>query len=69
MDYAALTKRGVLAGVALFLFGLVGELLIHTIDVGAAGTLDVALFSMEAAGILIAVLSVLVFGIALPLVE
>ncbi|QHS17764.1 hypothetical protein GWK26_11750 [haloarchaeon 3A1-DGR] len=68
MDYGSLTKGGVAVGAVLFAVGAVAEL-----TVGAGGgispTLDAAFLTMEFFGPLIALLSVLVFGIAMPLTE
>lgn len=67
-DYARLTKLGVLAGVALFLIGLISEYGLRAVD-AMTGTLDSVFITMEFAGPVVALLSVLVFGIALPLTE
>jgi hypothetical protein len=67
-DYASLAKLGFVAGVALFLAGAGGEVVGHTFfDVPAWG--ETLLLDMEIVGVLAALLSPLVFGIVMPLVE
>lgn len=68
MDYGSLTKGGVAVGAALFALGAIAE-----VTVGASGslspTLDTALLTMEFLGPIVALLSVVVFGIVMPLTE
>ncbi|WP_336337793.1 DUF7860 family protein [Haloarcula brevis] len=68
-DYATLAKRGFMLGAGLFLLGIAGE-----VAGGAVlGTLpawgDTLLVDMELLGILVGLLSPLVFGVVLPLTE
>jgi len=69
MDHATLAKRGFQLGVGLFVVGALGEVGAHLF----VGTLpawgNMLLIDMEAVGILLALLSPLVFGIILPLIE
>jgi hypothetical protein len=69
IDSARLTKRGVFAGLALFLVGAVGELVGHAVLGGLPGWESTLLFDAEVLGIVVAFLSVFVFGIAVPLTE
>ncbi|EMA22214.1 DUF7860 family protein [Haloarcula argentinensis] len=68
-DYATLAKRGFTLGAGLFLFGIAGEV------AGSAvlGTLpawgDTLLVDIEMLGILLGLLSPLVFGVVMPLTE
>lgn len=68
MDYGSLTKGGVAVGAVLFAVGAIAE-----VTMGARGalspTLDAALLTMEFLGPVVALLSVVVFGIAMPLTE
>ncbi|WP_418280853.1 hypothetical protein [Halorubrum sp. DTA98] len=68
LDYSRMTKAGVFIGVALFLVGVVAEYGLHATG-SATETLDAVFLTMELSGPLIAVLSVFVFAIALPLIE
>ena len=69
LDYAWLTKRGFGLGVFLFFVGVVGSVFGPALF-GPLPDWEMALFAeSEAAGILIAFFSVLVFGIVLPLTE
>jgi len=67
-DYAKRAKQGFLAGTCLFLVGALGELLAHTY-VSLPAWEETLLFDAIVLGTLIALLSVLVFGIVLPLAE
>lgn len=69
IDYPTRTKQGVLVGVSLFVVGAIGELLGHTYLPELPGWEQTVLFYAMVFGTLIALLSVLVFGFALPLVE
>ncbi|QIO21867.1 hypothetical protein [Haloarcula sp. JP-L23] len=69
MDHGLLAKRGFFLGVGLFAFGALGELLGHTLLGPFPAWGDVLLTDMVALGILLGLLSPLVFGIVLPLIE
>ena len=68
MDYGSLTKGGVAFGAVLFAIGAIVE-----VTLGGSGVLsptpDTALLTMEFLGPVVALLSVVVFGIAMPLTE
>ncbi|MGM0605145.1 MAG: hypothetical protein ACQETB_05680 [Halobacteriota archaeon] len=68
-DYPALAKRGVMFGVALFVIGALGEIGSRGVYGDLPGWGDALLLSFEVGGILAVLISVFVFGIALPLVE
>lgn len=69
LDYPKLTKYGFGLGVGLFCFGALGALL-GPLVFGSLPGWEAALFvDSEAVGILVAFLSVLLFGIVLPLTE
>jgi len=68
IDYAKRAKQGFLAGAGLFLVGALGEVLGHTV-VTLPEWEQTLLFDAVVVGTLVALLSVLVFGIVLPLVE
>jgi len=69
LDYPTLTKRSVLLGVALFLVGALGEAVIALMGLQVPGWEEALLFDLEVLGIVVAFLSVVVFGVALPLTE
>jgi hypothetical protein len=69
LDYPTLTKRSVLLGVALFLVGALGEAVIALMGLQVPGWEETLLFDLEVLGIVVAFLSVVVFGVALPLTE
>lgn len=69
LDYPSLTKRGFALGIGLFVFGGVGALLGPHLFGPLPGWEETLLVESEAAGILIAFLSVILFGIVLPLTE
>jgi hypothetical protein len=69
MDYASVTKRGFLLGLALFAIGVGGELLGRALLGGLPGWGSMLLVDMEALGILLCLLVPFVFGILLPLTE
>ena len=69
IDYPTVTKRAFLAGVALFLVGLVGELVGHAYFAPLPAWEETVLVSAEGLGVLIALLAPIVFGIVLPLTE
>ncbi len=68
IDYAKRAKQGFLAGACLFLVGALGEVLGHTV-VTLPEWEQTLLLDAVILGTLVALLSVLVFGIVLPLVE
>lgn len=66
LDYPKLTKAGVALGVLLFVVGATVEALFH----GSLPAWEEALFfDMEVIGVLLFLLSPLVFGVLLPLTE
>jgi len=67
-DYPRLTKLGVAGGTALFAVGMLAEWLLRTTG-ALTPTLNDVFLTMEFLGPLVAVLSVFVFGIAMPLTE
>lgn len=69
VDYPTLTKRGFLLGLGLLLFGAGGELLGHAFFGDLPAWENTLFVYAEGVGILVGVISVLVFGIALPLTE
>jgi hydrogenase/urease accessory protein HupE len=69
VDYPTLTKRSFLLGVSLFVIGLVGHAVIAFTGMSVPSWERTLLLDLEAIGILIALLSPFVFGIALPLLE
>jgi hypothetical protein len=69
IDYPTWTKRSFLLGVGLFVFGWLGSTVARTYF-GPIPAWELALFvDAEALGILVALLSPLLFGIVLPLTE
>lgn len=69
LDYATLTKRSFLFGVALFVVGALGEFALAAGGVTVSSTVETVLFDAEMVGIVVALLSPFVFGIFLPLTE
>ena len=69
LDYPKLTKQSFLFGVALFVAGVFGESLIHSLGLEVPGWEQNLLFGIEAVGVLVALLSPFVFGILLALTE
>ncbi|WP_276258558.1 hypothetical protein [Haloglomus litoreum] len=69
LDYGTLAKRGFLLGVGLFLLGELLEPLQHAVGLQVPGWEHGLLFYMTVLGVLVALLSPFVFGIALPLTE
>lgn len=68
-DYGQSTKLGVGAGAALFAFGVIGQLVAPRLQ-ASVPEWELSLFVwLSVGGILIALLSVFVFGVAMPLVE
>jgi hypothetical protein len=68
-DHASLSKYGLLTGVALFGLGAVGELFVRVAVGDPPAWENTLLVGMEASGIVIAMVSVFVVGILLPLLE
>ncbi|MFC7113954.1 hypothetical protein ACFQH2_01740 [Natronoarchaeum sp. GCM10025703] len=70
LNYPTLTKYGFLLGVGLFIGGVVGELLFAGVLLSdVPGWTHTLFFDMEAIGVVVAFLSVVVFGVILPLTE
>jgi len=69
LDYAVITKRGFLLGVALFAIGALGELGLTAVGLSVPEWERALLFDIELLGILIGLLTPFVFGILLPLTE
>lgn len=69
IDHARRAKQGLLAGVALFVAGGAGEIVGRAVYGDLPGWSETLLFDAEVAGVLIALLVPLVFGIVLPLTE
>lgn len=69
LDYAKLTKLGFALGIGLFLTGAVGETAGHAIYGTLPAWENTLFFDLEAIGVVVALLSPFVFGIALPLTE
>lgn len=69
LDYARLTKGGVLLGLLLFLLGAGGEWAIHAMSIQAPAWEATLFFDMEVVGLLIFAFSPFLFGIFLPLTE
>jgi hydrogenase/urease accessory protein HupE len=67
VDYARRAKQGVILGVCLFGAGAVGEFLGHSYLNNLPGWEQTLLFDAMALGILVALLSLLIFGVVLPL--
>jgi hypothetical protein len=69
LDYGWLTKHGFGLGVALFALGVVGAVAGPALFGPLPGWEQTLFADSEIAGILIAFLSVMLFGIVLPLTE
>lgn len=69
LDHARIAKVGFFAGVAMFLFGAVGEAIGRTMTRGIPEMANQLFISLEIVGVLVGLLIPLVFGIVLPLVE
>lgn len=67
-DHAKRAKQGLLIGASLFVVGAVGELLGHSF-MSLPDWAGTVLLDAVVLGALVALLSVFVFGIVLPLVE
>jgi hypothetical protein len=68
-DYARLTKQGFLLGVSAFLVGELTEPVQHSFGMVVPGWEHSLLFLLTILGILTALLSPFVFGVALPLTQ
>lgn len=69
IDYPTVTKRAFALGVGLFLLGALGEIVGHALFGTLPAWENTLLFDAEILGILIALLSPIVFGIVMPLTE
>jgi hypothetical protein len=69
LNYGWLTKHGFGFGIALFGFGVLGTVFVPAVFGPLPGWEETLFIESEAAGILVAFLSVVVFGIILPLTE
>ncbi|MFC7226065.1 hypothetical protein N0B31_01515 [Salinirubellus salinus] len=69
LDYPKLTKRGFLLGLGLFIFGVTAEFAIGVLGLQVPAWEEVLLLDAIGLGIVVALFSVLVFGIVLPLTE
>lgn len=70
LDYPTMTKYGFLLGIGLFVGGVLGELFVAGVLVSAVpGWAHTLFLDMEAIGVVVAVFSVIVFGVVLPLTE
>jgi hypothetical protein len=69
LDYSALTGGGTLLGVGLFALGALGELATHALGMQLPAWEATLLFDAEVVGVLLSLLSPLVFGVLLPLTE
>ncbi|SDZ96091.1 hypothetical protein SAMN04488065_1439 [Haloplanus vescus] len=69
LDYPVLAKRGTLLGLAVFALGALGELAVHALALQLPAWEMTLLFDAEVLGVLLFLLSPLVFGILLPLTE
>lgn len=68
LEYGRLTKTGVVAGAVLFAVGAIAEYGLQATG-SITPTLESVFLGMEFLGPLLALLSVLLFGVALPLTE
>jgi hydrogenase/urease accessory protein HupE len=68
-DYARRAKQGVVLGFCLFAAGAVGEFVGHSYLNNLPGWEQALLFDSMVLGILVALLSLLVFGVVLPLTQ
>lgn len=69
LDYARLAKLGFFFGVTLFAVGAVGEIGGHTYLETIPPTLDTVFFGMETLGVVVGLVTPIVFGAVLPLIE
>ncbi|MFC7155829.1 hypothetical protein ACFQPA_10215 [Halomarina halobia] len=69
LDYPKLTKGGFLLGLTLFLAGAIGGAFAPAVLGSTPGWLSTVFVDMEAVGILLGLLSPIVFGVVLPLTE
>jgi hypothetical protein len=69
IDYPTLTKRAFLFGLCLFAFGAGGEFVVHSYLGPVPAWEETLLLDLEVIGVLVALLSPFVFGVALPLTE
>ncbi|MDR5674603.1 hypothetical protein RH858_15865 [Halalkaliarchaeum sp. AArc-GB] len=69
LNYGRLTKSGVAFGALLFAIGLGGELVGRLLLGGVSPFEDTLFVTFEFLGPVVAILAVLVFGIAMPLTE
>jgi len=69
MDYTKLTRGGFLLGVAMFLVGGLGHVVVPALGGSLPGWGAGLLLDLEVGGILIGLFSPLAFGIVLPLTE
>jgi hypothetical protein len=68
LDYPRLAKRSFLAGLCLFVVGLLGQTALPGLF-GAPPWSETLLLDLEALGLVVAFLSPFVFGVFLPLTE
>lgn len=69
IDYSAFTKRGVLLGVCLLVFGALGNFAVANTGVTIPAWEKTLLLDAEWIGVLLILLSPFVFGVFLPLTE
>ncbi len=69
IDYPVWAKRGFLLGLGLFVVGAMGEIVGHTVLGTLPDPTNTILFDFEVLGVLLGLLSPLIFGIVLPLTE
>ena len=69
LDYPKLTKRGFLLGLAMLFVGAAGEAFLPALVGPLPPWEDTLLLDLEMLGLVVAFLSPVVFGFALPLTE
>ncbi|WP_248895168.1 hypothetical protein [Haloplanus halobius] len=69
IDYSNWTKRGTLLGLGLFAVGALGELTVHAAGLQLPAWEAALLFNAELIGVLLFLVTPLVFGVLLPLTE
>lgn len=69
IDYPTVTRRSFLLGAALFVVGVVGELVGQTFFAPLPAWEQTLLVTVVGIGILLALLAPIVFGVILPLTE
>ena len=69
LDYPKIAKFGFLAGLALFVAGVAGEVAGHSFASPMPAAAETALLTMETVGVAVAFVVPIVFGAVLPLVE